>query len=421
MLTNDDKALILLCSHVGISNKEMKPLTLKEWNKLANKIYNSNIKRPENLFNLSSEELSKELGLSKFEIENIQKLLSRSLEIGMELERLYSKGIKVVTRASKLYPIKLRKILKDLAPPVIFYCGNLELANKDGIGVVGSRNIKEEYVEFTKKLVNKAIDENLVIFSGGAKGIDDTSEKEAFIQGGEYVSFLADSLEAKIKKKDIRDKLSTNRILLMTSNKPDVGFSVGSAMGRNKYIYALSNGTFIIASDYDKGGTWAGAVENLKHKWTKSFVRKDIKLKGNKELIKLGCISVEDIENKNITDLLNCKESVMDKSLVSIEQLGLETVLEITKKEDEKEIVENHIINDVNDIAEKQNNNFDLYYHVIEIIVDAIGNEEKKIEDLSELLNVSKAQLSIWMKRAEEDKKIKKLLRPVRFVRYDIK
>ena len=25
MLTNDDKALILLCSHVGISNKEMKP------------------------------------------------------------------------------------------------------------------------------------------------------------------------------------------------------------------------------------------------------------------------------------------------------------------------------------------------------------------------------------------------------------
>ena len=28
MLTNDDKALILLCSHVGINNTDIKPLTL---------------------------------------------------------------------------------------------------------------------------------------------------------------------------------------------------------------------------------------------------------------------------------------------------------------------------------------------------------------------------------------------------------
>ena len=33
---------------------------------------------------------------------------------------------------------------------------------------------------------------------------------------------------------------------------------------RNRYIYAQSSGTVIIRSDKGKGGTWAGATENLK-------------------------------------------------------------------------------------------------------------------------------------------------------------
>lgn len=412
-LTNDDKALILLCSHIGIKDTELKPLTLKQWNELANKIANSSIKRPQNLFSMDFEELKGELKIPENQIENIEKLLSRSLELGVELERLYSKGIKVVTRASYLYPRKLKKILKDASPPVIFYCGNLELANEDGIGIVGSRNIKEEYVEFTKELVKKAINENLVIYSGGAKGIDDTSEKEAFNQGGKYVSFLADSLEARIKKKDIRDKLATNRILLMTSMKPDVGFSVGSAMNRNKYIYSLSNGTFIIASDYNKGGTWTGATENLKNKWTKTFIRKDVKLKGNEELIKLGAMPVDDIANLSIHDILKNDSKPEIKEEDTIEQLDLESMLMVKEENGTYESREIEVSDN------KIDNNFDLYYHVIDVIIDAVKGE-KSIDELSELLNVNKAQINVWLKRAVEDNKIKRLQKPIRYIKSNL-
>ncbi|GKZ08242.1 DNA-processing protein DprA [Paraclostridium bifermentans] len=412
MLTNDDKALILLCSHIGLSNTGIKPLTLKQWNNLASLIVNSNIKRPGNLLLLNEEEIRSELKVGKIESEHIINLLSRSVELGIALERLYSKGIKVVTRANDMYPKKIRKKLKDSSPPVIFYCGNLSLASEDGIGVVGSRNINEECVKFTKELVQKAVSENLIIYSGGARGIDDTSEKEAFIKGGKYVSFIADSLEAKIKKKDVRDKILTGRALIMTATSPSAPFNVGFAMNRNKYIYSLSKATFIIASDYNKGGTWTGATENLSHNWTKTFIRQDLKSKGIQELIKLGAIPVDDIKNINIAQLIDSKEVKPIKSIINENQLDIDTLLK-TKEEiklfDNNDKDYNNQIerNVIEDISCNEKNSFDLYYCVIDTILKVL-KEEKNIEQLSEILNVNKTQVNIWIKRACEEKKDKK-------------
>ncbi len=51
------------------------------------------------------------------------------------------------------------------------------------------------------------------------------------------------------------------------------GFSVGAAMGRNKIIYGASDYSVVVSSDYQKGGTWAGAVETLTAGWCPVFVR----------------------------------------------------------------------------------------------------------------------------------------------------
>ncbi|MEG1483716.1 DNA-processing protein DprA [Clostridium sp.] len=426
MLTNDDKAILLLCSYVGIKDESIKPLTLKKWNELATTIFNSNIKRPGNLFNMSEEEISKELSLTKRDIDNIMNLLSRSLELGVDLERLYSKGINVVTRASNMYPNKLKKILKDLAPPVLFYCGNLSLLNIDGIGIVGSRKVKEEHIEFTKHLVQKAVSENLIIYSGGARGIDDTSEKEAFLSGGSYVSFLSDSLESKIKKKEVRDKIASGRVLLMSSSKPNAGFQVGLAMNRNKYIYASSRATFVITSEYNKGGTWTGATENMKNNWTKTFIKQDIKSKGVQELIKIGAIPIVNIKDITLIDLINNNVIKNTNEQNSFEQIDLESLMVPTHTDGWKKV--DRYTND--DIFSLDNNqletsgvekdkkediNYDLYYHVIEIIVIVL-KEERNIEQLSEILNVSKSQISIWIKKGIEEGKIKKLSKPVRYI-----
>lgn len=427
MLTNDDKAILLLCSHIGLKDETLKPLTLKSWNELASAILKSNVKRPGNLFALSKEEMYKELNIPKADIENILKLLSRSLELGVDLVRLYSKGINVVTRASSLYPRKLKKVLKDLAPPVLFYCGNISLLDKDGIGVVGSRKVEEAHIEFTKKLVQQAVSENLIIYSGGAKGIDDISQKEAFLRGGSYVSFLADSLEKKIKNKEVRENIESGRVLLITSSKPDAGFQVGLAMNRNKYIYASSKATFVIASDYNKGGTWNGAIENMRHNWTKTFVKQDSKSKGIQELIKLGANPIEKIEGVNLLSLIDNSKNIKTYNEENFEQIGIDTLIQLNNQNDlNKEAkYENTKIeyNTEEDdyklkntlVQEKEVINFDLYNHVIDIILEVL-KEEKNLDELSEILNVKKSQLREWINRGIDSNKIKKLSKPVRYV-----
>ena len=427
MLTNDDKAILLLCSHIGLKDETLKPLTLKSWNELASAILKSNVKRPGNLFALSKEEMYKELNIPKADIENILKLLSRSLELGVDLDRLYSKGINVVTRASSLYPRKLKKVLKDLAPPVLFYCGNISLLDKDGIGVVGSRKVEEAHIEFTKKLVQQAVSENLIIYSGGAKGIDDISQKEAFLRGGSYVSFLADSLEKKIKNKEVRENIESGRVLLITSSKPDAGFQVGLAMNRNKYIYASSKATFVIASDYNKGGTWNGAIQNMRHNWTKTFVKQDSKSKGIQELIKLGANPIEKIEGVNLLSLIDNSKNIKTYNEENFEQIGIDTLIQLNNQNDlnkeakyeNTEIEYNTEEDDYklkNTLAqEKEVINFDLYYHVIDIILEVL-KEEKNLDELSEILNVKKSQLREWINRGIDSNKIKKLSKPVRYV-----
>ena len=81
----------------------------------------------------------------------------------------------------------------------------------------------------------------------------------------------------------------------MSAESPEVPFSVGSAMGRNKYIYCLADAALIIRSEADQGGTWAGAVENLRstNQWVPTFVPSSPSCEGNSALINRGATSID--------------------------------------------------------------------------------------------------------------------------------
>ena len=74
----------------------------------------------------------------------------------------------------------------------------------------------------------------------------------------------------------------------------DAGFNAGFAMQRNKFIYAQSKGTIVVKSDYDKGGTWSGATEALRNGYCPVFCRNNQKSLGNKKLIELGAIAIDE-------------------------------------------------------------------------------------------------------------------------------
>lgn len=317
-LTDNDNVTLLLTTSLGINDKNIKPLSLGEWNKLVKSIISSDIKEPGALFGLDEVQIKSILSLKEEEAKRIYQLLNRGASLAIELEDLNKRGIYTLCRGDKLYPKLIKRKLKEGAPTVIFYAGNLELLNNTSIGMVGSRNIDEEILKNTIMISEKVVSEGLTIVSGGAKGVDSTSETAAFNVGGSYISFICDSLVARIKKKDVRERLETGRCLYLTFDSPTFPFTAWRAMARNKYIYSLAKATFILNSDYKKGGTWEGAIENLKKELSLSFVINNGN-KGNVALIDQGCMAL----NLNKEFIINklCESKIEDKVSQSVEQI----------------------------------------------------------------------------------------------------
>ena len=91
---------------------------------------------------------------------------------------------------------------------------------------------------------------------------------------GKVCGVLADSLEKTTMNREHRNLLLDGQLVLISPYDPSAGFNVGNAMQRNKLIYALADASLVVSSDLNKGGTWAGAIEQLdKLKFVPVFVR----------------------------------------------------------------------------------------------------------------------------------------------------
>jgi DNA processing protein len=294
-ISDDSLAMIMLCSHLGTPPKpDPSPLTLRNWNPIAKKLSAAGM-RPSDLLGKTVPEVEVLLGIPNQEANRITTLLGRGGSIAIELERLSSLGIWVKTRADDVYPEKYRDRLKDAAPAVIFGVGDQDLPGDPGIAVVGSRNVDQAGQRFAEFVGNACSHNGMVVYSGGARGVDQSSMKAAIEGRGDSVGVLAHSLVKVIREPEYRQAISRGNLTLITPYSPYAGFSVGAAMGRNKLIYTLADYGLVIASDFGKGGTWTGANEVLKNGWIPLFVVDGPEVpEGNKELIKKGAIPVPD-------------------------------------------------------------------------------------------------------------------------------
>lgn len=342
--------LLLSCYFNKSEVKNIKPLTPSEYARFAAWLHKQSL-TPANLLH-DQQAVMRQWNDPKNKItsERIATLFSRGASMGFALEHWAKHGIWIVSRASKQYPRKIREIIGETRPPVLFGVGNQELLNKRGIGFVGSRSIGEEDKVFAISKAELAVSQGFSVVSGGAKGIDQTAMLAALDCGGESVGILADSLLKASASKMYREGLRSNRLALISPFYPESGFNTGNAMGRNKYIYAMSESVVVVKSDFDKGGTWSGAKENLKKQWVPLLVR-SCEHKGNQELINLGGFEVdesfsdysslptdqktiasnESTGNKGETVILNAQDKVQEPDENTIGDLFAESMEETTE------------------------------------------------------------------------------------------
>lgn len=417
--SDNSMSAVLLCSYIGINNDDAyKPLTLKEWNELLDSVLEHG-QQPSVVMD-PSQSFLRETDCSQAYIERIKRLMSRAGTVAFQLDELEGKGIDIVTQFDADYPVLMKRRLKKKTPPVLFYSGDIGLAKKIGIGVAGSRNVDAEGVEFARKLVEKAAAERLVVYSGGAKGVDSIAEKAAVESGSAAISFVADSLISKIRKKEILDAIVNRKCLLLSDVRPDVGFSAARAMNRNRYIYASSYGTFVVASDYNKGGTWAGATEAMKNEWTKVLVWNHGGYEGNRRLIEKGAVPYE-LSEAPVFELLTRKEEkfqqvdlfsfakeMAETKAEEADQAASETGKERvqTKSETVEEKIRTKPETGRTKSESLPDTETDLYPIIAPYVMEHIGEGMTK-EEAAEAFQVAKGQMDAWLKRLCRDSRLK--------------
>lgn len=288
------QATMLLCCHFNKNEvKNFKPLSGLEYSKLAQWLY-QNKWSPADLLS-QTDEILKEWDDPKGKItaERIKQLLGRGVSMSFALEKWTKQGIWVISRVSEFYPKAIKKHLGEQRPPILFGLGNQQLLNQAALGFVGSRSITENDELFAADKVKQAVEEGYTIISGGAKGVDQAAMRAALEHGGRSVGILADGIYTNETRRIFLNYLRQGTLVLISPFFPEAGFSVGSAMARNKFIYTMSEAVIVVKSDKDKGGTWTGAKENLNKKWVPLLVR-DIAEEGNQALIQMGGIGFRD-------------------------------------------------------------------------------------------------------------------------------
>jgi predicted Rossmann fold nucleotide-binding protein DprA/Smf involved in DNA uptake len=422
-LTEDTKAIILLCGVFG-KDRSQKPLSLAEYSSLVRWLIEVKMRPGDLLQKDTIHEASMGSGIDK---QRLESLLGRGVQLGFAVEEWQRNGIWIISRSDADYPARYKKHLKDKAPPLLFGVGNRSLLKGGGLAIVGSRNVDQAGETFTRQAAELCAYNRMPVVSGGARGVDQISMNAALDAGGVTIGVLAENLLKKSVERSARQAIADGRLLLLSPYHPNARFTVGTAMGRNKLIYAMSDYGLVVSAEHKKGGTWAGAEEELKRENALPvFVRTGNDTpQGNSKLLDLGAIAWPDSIDRNnfiqqLHDLaVNARDNRPKKNPSLFDfQAAQETV------PSEETTPATEVVEEKPPIAEPEpaieaeakipDSPASIYQAVLPVILNKLDSPATA-EELAETLDVNKTQLNAWLKKAVDENKIIKLSKPVRY------
>jgi len=273
-LSANTQAILLLTAPliIGRASSGEPPISASDYNRFAVRL--RELKRqPADLLADEVDEILEECQ-AVVDAAQVRGLLARGFLLSQAVERWRSRAIWVMSRADAVYPRRLKTRLGGAAPPVLYGCGEMALLEQGGLAVVGSRDVDAELIAYSEKIGQLASRAKTTVVSGGARGVDQAAMRGALQSKGRAVGMLADSLEQAALQRTHRDALLEKRLALVSPYDPSAEFNAGHALQRNKLIYALADAALVVNSDEKKGGTWAGAIEQLeKLRFVRVYVR----------------------------------------------------------------------------------------------------------------------------------------------------
>ncbi len=409
-LSLDTQAVLLLCARLGEREEgPVKPLTTRQYSSLATWLHERSL-RPGDLLRHSGRNQLADLTQNEASQEQIEQLLDRGTALAIMTERWTNIGIWVISRGDEAYPTRYKTYLQHKAPPVLYGVGEQDALQCGGLAVVGSREASEADLAYARKIGEACAMQRVCVVSGAAKGIDSEAMMSAIEQGGRSVGVLAEGLGRASVASRYRDAIMEGRLTLISPFDPDSRWFAFNAMERNKLVYALADAALVVACTDDKGGTWSGASEAMKHGRAPVFVKNtDDAPAGNRKLLQLGA---RELPPEAWTDISGLFAKDGRPAPLFEVQVGAVEVIDC-------------VTADAGSAAPPpapeslppptRGPDKDAYPRVLEMLLEVL-QDPRDAQAVAQALDVVPTQAQAWLKRAVAEGSVRKLTNPVRYV-----
>jgi DNA processing protein len=160
-------------------------------------------------------------------------------EIEREAETVASLGARYLIRGDSAYPALLAEI--DTAPPALIVAGDIALANRPCVGMVGARNASAAAIRFARMLAHGLAEQGLIVVSGLARGID-TAAHEGSIERG-TIGVIAGGIDIVYPPENDRlQRAIARQGLLIAEQPPGTEPRARHFPYRNRIIAGLAQG-----------------------------------------------------------------------------------------------------------------------------------------------------------------------------------
>ena len=346
----------------------------------------------------------------------LERLLGRGFLLSQAIEHWQTRAIWVLSRADPDYPKRLKARLKEQTPPILYGCGDAAILDTGGLAIVGSRNVDDALADYTENIGRLMAGARRTVVSGCARGIDQAAMRGALEAGGSVAGVLADGLEAAALARDHRELLLGGRLVLISPYDPAAGFNVGHAMQRNKLIYALADAALVVSSDFAKGGTWAGAIEQLeKLRLVPIYVRSKGEMgKGLEGLRRKGALPWPDpVTPEEFVKTLAVQVHPQNDS-PDQEQIPFSTAKEPAREYEVQQEAPQAGAPPPPTAAATPKSSAEELFAKVRSLLEQMSTPKTDAEVAAEL-NVSKSQAKEWLKRLVEEGVLEKLSKPTRY------
>lgn len=282
-----------------------------------------NIGNIENLIDFSDKDVLNIKNINLNIKENIVKYKSHTYIDSLK-ENLDKHKVNYICKDDNLYPSKLKHI--DSAPMILFYKGDIDIANNLSLAMVGTRKATPYGMWCAEDISEKLSNRGINIISGLAMGIDTYSHRGCLKGSGKTVAVLGSSVENVLPKCNLKlaDKILEDGGLILSEHNVGTPVIPGYYSRRNRIISGLSDGVIVVEAPQRSGAliTVEFALEQGKDVFSIPGNINSYMSQGCNKIIKEGAKLVDNIEDiLNEYNIINFnKKSNNNSNLSGIQQ-----------------------------------------------------------------------------------------------------